>query len=149
MTKRTKAYSLDTSALLAYWNDEEGAGEVERILRAAPSGAKVFFSFMTLMEAKYRLWRAGGKELSGEFERMVRNLPLTRIDLTDAILDRAAEIKATKRVSVADSWIIATAMEKEAVLVHKDPEFEEVKDMLTLLALPYKKSIVRKSGQTK
>ena len=149
MTKRTKAYSLDTSALLAYWNDEEGAGEVERILRAAPSGTKVFFSFMTLMEAKYRLWRAGGKELAGEFERMVRNLPLTRIDLTDAILDRAAEIKATKRVSVADSWIIATAMEKEAVLVHKDPEFEEVKDMLTLLALPYKKSIVRKSGQTK
>jgi len=68
----------------------------------------------------------------------VRNLPLSRVNLSDPILDRAAEIKATQRVSVADSWIIATALEIGAVLVHKDPEFEQVKDRLTLLPLPYK-----------
>jgi len=129
---------LDTSALLAFWNDEEGADEVEKILRAAPSRSSVFFSFMTLMEAKYRLWRSGGRELAEEFERAVRNLPLSRVNLTDPILDRAAEIKATQRVSVADSWIIATALEIGAVLVHKDPEFEQVKDRLTLFPLPYK-----------
>gem|GEM_PF-6118795 len=103
-TRRIRTYLLDTSALLAIWNDEAGADEVERILRVAPSRAKVFFSFMTLMEAKYRLWRSGGKGLAEEFERMLKNLPLTRVDLTDSILDWATEIKTTKRDSVADSW---------------------------------------------
>jgi len=138
-TRRIRTYLLDTSALMAVWNDEEGADEVERILRIAPSRGKVFFSFMTLMEAKYRLWRSGGKGLAEEFERMVGNLPLTRVNLTDSILDRATEIKATKRVSVADSWIIATAIETGSALVHKDPEFEQVKDRLSLIPLPYKK----------
>jgi len=138
-TRRIRTYLLDTSALMAVWNDEEGAEKVERILRVAPSRAKVLFSFMTLMEAKYRLWRRGGKGLAEEFERMIRNLPMTRVNLTDSILDRAAEIKATKRVSVADSWIIATAIETGSVLVHKDPEFEQVKGRLSLFTLPYKR----------
>jgi predicted nucleic acid-binding protein len=139
VTSGTKSYVLDTSALLAFWNNEEGADKVERILRSAPSRGKVFYSFMTLMEAKYRLWRHGGKGVADEFERMVGNLPLERVNLTDAILHRAVEIKATKRVSVADSWIIATALENGASLVHKDPEFEQVKDRLSLFPLPYKK----------
>ena len=138
-TKRNRTYLLDTSALLAFWDDEEGADEVERILRGASSRSKIFFSFMTLMEAKYRLWRRGGKGLAEEFERMVGNLPLTRVNLTDPILNRATEIKATKRVSFADSWIIATAIETGSALVHKDPEFEQVKDRLSLITLPYKK----------
>jgi len=138
-TKKSDSYVLDTSALLTFWNNEEGADEVERILRNAPSRGKVFYSFMTLMEANYRLLRHGGKELAEEFERMVGNLPLERVNLTDPILHRAVEIKATKRLSVADSWIIATAMEKGASLVHKDPEFEQVKDRLSLFQLPYKK----------
>ena len=138
-TRGARTYLLDTSALLAFWNNEEGADEVERILRSGPSRGKVLYSFMTLMEAKYRLLRRGGKELADEFERMVGNLPLERVNLTDPILHRAVEIKATKRVSVADSWIIATAMENGASLVHKDPEFEQVKDRLSLFPLPYKK----------
>jgi predicted nucleic acid-binding protein len=139
VTRGSKSFLLDTSALLAFWNDEEGADEVEKILRTSPSRSKVFFSFMTLMEAKYRLWRSGGKELTQEFERPLHNLPLSRVNPTDSILDQAAEIKAIQRVSVADSWIIATALEIGAFLVHKDPEFEQVRDRLTLFTLPYKK----------
>jgi len=41
-----------------------------------------------------------------------------------ALLEKAAEIKATYRLSVTDAWIAATAVLLNATLVHKDPEFE-------------------------
>lgn len=139
--ERHRSFVLDTSALLAYWNDEKGADEVERILRAGLSGTKVYISFMTWMELKYQLWRRVGKEVAEEFERMLGNLPVSRIDVTNSILNHASEIKAINRLSVADSWIIATAIETGSALVHKDPEFEQVKGRLELVPLPYKKEI--------
>ena len=138
-TGGNRSFVLDTSALLAYWNDEKGADEVEKILRMGLSAPKVYISFMTLMEAKYQLWRRVGKEVAEDFGRLVRNLPVVRIDITDPILNHASEIKATTKLSVADSWIIATAIETGSALVHKDPEFEQIKDRLHLITLPYKK----------
>ncbi len=130
---------LDTSAMLALWNDERGADQVERILKTVGFQSKIYISFITLMEGKYLLWRRVGKDTAEEFERMVRNLPLSRVDVTDSILNYAAEVKATTRLSMADSWIIATAIETGSALVHKDPEFEQVKGRLKLIPLPYKK----------
>lgn len=138
-TREGKSYVLDTSALLAFWNDERGADQVERILKSINSKTNIYISFMTLMEGKYQLWRRVGKDTAEEFERMIRNLPLLRVDVTEAILNDAAEIKATTRLSIADSLIIATAIETGSALVHKDPEFEQVKGRLELVPLPYKK----------
>jgi predicted nucleic acid-binding protein len=54
-----------------------------------------------------------------------------------ALLERAAAIKAQFPVSLADAWIAAAALELDAVLVHKDPEFEQVAG-LRQEQLPYK-----------
>jgi predicted nucleic acid-binding protein len=40
------------------------------------------------------------------------------------VLEIASRIKAHGGLSVADSWIWATAIAYGATLVHKDPEFE-------------------------
>ncbi len=137
--RESKSFVLDTSAVLALWNDERGADQVERILKTVGFESKIYISFITLMEGKYLLWRRVGKETAEEFERMIRNLPLSRVDVTDSILNYAAEVKSTTRLSMADSWIIATAIETGSALVHKDPEFEQVKGRLELIPLPYKK----------
>ncbi|MEA3356768.1 MAG: PIN domain-containing protein [Candidatus Bipolaricaulota bacterium] len=47
-------------------------------------------------------------------------------------------MKALYKLSLADAWIIATALREQAQLVHKDPEFEQVKERVHLLSLPYK-----------
>jgi predicted nucleic acid-binding protein len=133
--KIPESFVLDTSALLTLWNDEEGAGVVEDLLR---SGVDVYASFMTYMEGRYRIWRNAGKEESEEFSKYLDLLPLTRIDMSDSVFEKATEMKATKSLSVCDSWIIATAMTLNAVLVHKDPEFEQVKGTVKLKVLPYK-----------
>jgi len=134
-TDNAESYVMDTSAIFALWNDEEGADTVEHILH---SGAPVLVSFMTIMEGRYRLWKNAGKETSDEFSKYISLLPVRWIDITNAIFENAIEIKATSSLSVCDSWIIATAIATKSILVHKDPEFEQVKKMVLLKTLPYK-----------
>ncbi len=143
-TKESDCYVFDTSALLALWNDEDGADLLENLLR---EGAEVYVSFMTYMEGRYRLWKNAGKEESDEFAKHLDLLPLKRTGLTDSIFEKAIEIKATKSLSVCDSWIIATAIGLDATLIHKDPEFEQVKTLVKLQALPFK-PIMREKKKT-
>ncbi len=133
--KTTELYVLDTSALLTLWNDEEGADLVEDILR---SGAHVCVSFMSCMESRYRIWKNRGRAESDEFAKYLDLLPLKRINITDAIFEKSIEIRAAKSLSICDSWIAATAVAADAVLVHKDPEFEQLKTIVRLKPLPYK-----------
>lgn len=135
----SKKYLLDTSAILALRGNEPGADDVESILRKSGSGeAEVYVSFMSYMEAYYRVWRIEGEELAKLMYAELLSLPVVRIDVNDNILLRAGSIKATYRLSVADAWIIASAIEVGAYLVHKDPEFEQVQDIVSLIFLPYK-----------
>jgi predicted nucleic acid-binding protein len=138
--KETSAESvvLDSSALLTLWNDEEGADRVSELLGC---GKKIYISFMTLMECRYRIWKNIDRQESARFSEYLNLLPLKVIWVTEAIFDLTVEIKATYNLSVCDSWIIATAMSTRSLLVHKDPEFEQVADRLLLESLPYKQKI--------
>lgn len=140
MTEGPEAFVLDTSAIIALWNEEEGASAVEKILRARPLKRVVYISFMTFMECRYRLWKDQGKDAADLLFRSLSLLPATRVDVDDDLLKIAAELKALYRISAADSWIIATAITHNAILVHKDPEFEALADRVALQALPYKKT---------
>ena len=140
MTGSPEPVVLDTSAVLALWNNEDGAAAVEKVLRESSQRKPVYLSFMTFMECRYRLWKDHGKSAADELSRSLSQLPVTRVDVDDALLMTAAELKARFRISVADSWIIATAITCNATLVHKDPEFEAVADRVALKALPYKRS---------
>lgn len=129
-------YVLDSSALLTLWNNEEGTELVEGVLH---SGGKVFVSFMSLMECRYRLWKNIGLEESERFSLYLEPMPLEIVWVSDDIFEKAIAIKATKNLSVCDSWIIATAILTGSVLMHKDPEFDQVQDLVTLETLPYKR----------
>ena len=65
-------------------------------------------------------------------------LPILRVESTESLSTLAAEIKASHRLSVADAWIAALAKERSAVLVHKDPEFDQLETLIEVLRLPYK-----------
>jgi len=133
---RSNIIALDTSALLTLWNDEVGADEVEDILKSEDK--TVIVSFMSFMECYYRIWKNLGREKGREIYAYLFTLPIERVNLSEEILQSAVEIKATHALSVADSWIIATAKVKDAVLVHKDPEFIQVSHIVKLQNLPFK-----------
>ena len=130
---------LDTSAWLTLIEDEPGADTVQALLEAAQaSGAILLTSFMSYMEVYYITRQERDAEEAQARIDLMTSLPVLRIESSAMLSVRAAEIKATRRVSVADAWIAALAGEHEATLVHKDPEFDQVAELTQTMALPYK-----------
>ena len=130
-------YLLDTSALLALRDREAGADEVADLLYQSQAGqAQCLACFMTLMEIFYRVWKDEG-EIAGRLAyEQVQVLPLVWVHEDPSLLEKAAELKATYPISLADAWIAAAALLQEAKLVHKDPELARVP--CPQLALTYK-----------
>ena len=135
-----ESFVLDSSAILALWNEEDGASIVEKLLRDRQHNRNIFISFMTFMECRYRVWKDHGRSAADELFRSLSLLPVTRVDVDDTLIMTASELKAQHKISVADSWIIATAITRNATLVHKDPEFEALSDKVTMKTLPDKKT---------
>ncbi|MDQ7783847.1 MAG: PIN domain-containing protein [Desulfomonilaceae bacterium] len=122
-----KTYLLDTSALLTLRDDEPGADRVAEMLEHAQEGAvRCIGCFITLMEVMYRVWRDEGEAAGRLAHEQCLALPITWIHESPDLLKRSAEIKACHALSVADAWIAACALEEDALLIHKDPEFQAV-----------------------
>ena len=118
---------LDTSALLALRDNETGAERVAELLqRSQARQGSCLVCFMSRMEMLYRVWKDEGERAARLADAQLRSLPLDWVAASDALLDRAAAIKATHPLSVADAWIAAAAEQEGAVLVHKDPEFRSL-----------------------
>jgi len=60
-------------------------------------------------------------------------------DADEALLLNAARIKSTHSLSLTDSVIAAIATQHKAILLHKDPEYEPLQDVVEMEILPYKK----------
>lgn len=126
----TETFVLDTSALLALRSDESGAGRVEEILRFVRTGrTKVLLSFMTRMELLYRVTASEGEDAARTALRLIDAAGVEWVSSEPEILEMAARFKARGGLSVADAWIAATAASRNAVLVHKDPEFARARDV--------------------
>lgn len=133
-----KNYVLDTSALLTYLQSEEGSKIIEEILMTAKRSNHVYISFITLMELYYIIWQEEGEHKAKEILVLLKSLPIQIVESNHRITLIAGRIKANHKLSVADAFIVATAIEKEAMLVHKDPELENVSRYAEILTLPYK-----------
>ena len=124
------SFVLDTSALLALRGDEPGADRVETLLsQAKKNQCRLLASFMTRMEVLYNVWRAEGEEAARHALRLMDSFAVHWISCEPNILEIASRIKAQGRLSVADSWIGATAIAYGATLVHNDPEFGPFKEI--------------------
>lgn len=122
-----KRYVLDTSALLTLRDGEPGADQVAALLyEAQNSQTECLACFMTLMELFYRVWKDEGEKRGRLAYEQVQALPLTWVEADRPLLEKAAELKATYLISVADAWIAAVAILHRAELVHKDPELTRV-----------------------
>jgi predicted nucleic acid-binding protein len=130
-----KSYVLDSSAMLAFIENEEGASRVESILQVE----KVFLPFLVLLEVHYITRQERGQ---GEADRRYALLKQLSCEILwqfdEPTLLTASRFKAGHRLSLADAMIAAVAQRQQATLVHKDPEYEALSEELELEALPYK-----------
>lgn len=135
MTVSDQIFLLDTSALLTLIEDEEGAARVERILREE----SVIITWLSLLEICYITLQERGQTEAERRHALLKSMPVTLVwQIDEPIVLTAARLKASYRLSLADTLIAACALCRKATLVHKDPEFSVLQHQLAMEALPYK-----------
>lgn len=132
-------YVLDTSALLTYVENEEGAAEVEALLhKALDAEAVLYISIASCIEIFYITWQEQGKEVAAERSKLIDDLTVTQEPVDSQLIKIIGEIKATKSMSFADCCVAGLAKFKQATLIHKDPEYEQIENEVKQVTLPYK-----------
>ena len=137
-------FVLDTAAWITLEEQEPGADEVEAILAKAWLGAAVVHAcFATLTELEYIRTQERDAQQAAELLGFARAQPVQWLHSDDALCGSAAKLKAAHKISFADAFVAATALRCNAVLVHKDPEFNALSGVIQLHALPPKESAAR------
>ena len=120
---------LDTWALLTFIENEEGVEIIESLLmKAINEKDRIFISTVTVIEVFYISVQEQGRTIAEERLRLIETLPLIQESLTPNLCRIIGEIKAVKAMSFADCCIAGLSKNNKAVLVHKDPEFEQIED---------------------
>jgi len=113
---------------------EKGADTVERILAGKENG--LLIPWVVLLEIYYVTKRTRGEKEADRRFVLIKELPasiLWQMEEPDVLA--SARIKAQFRISLADCIIAATALRQDAILVHKDPEYEFLSGTVKLHSL--------------
>jgi predicted nucleic acid-binding protein len=119
---------LDSWALIAFFEDEPAAEQVERLLIKAESGVhELLLCVVNWGEIYYSTMREVSREAA---EKKVKEIAGLRIQLVGVdgqnleLARQAAIYKATRRISCADAFAGALAKIRHAELVTGDHEFK-------------------------
>ena len=138
-------YLLDTSAVLTFLEDEEGAERVEILLRAE----EILLPYLVLLEVYYITLQEKTEDVADRRYALLKQLPATILwEVDEPTLLTAGRFKAYHRLSLADAIIAAHAQRHRAVLVHKDPELEALAEFFAQEVLPYKGKIIPRTTQS-
>ena len=136
-------FLLDTSALICLRDDEPGADRVAQLLTQSDNDeVRCFGCFISRMEVLYRVWKDEGENEGRLAYEQIQALPIAWVHESKPLLEKAAAIKACYPLSLADAWIAASAILKQATLIHKDPEFRAL-DVVDQELLPLKSTTGR------
>jgi len=120
---------LDSWALIAFFEDEPAAEQVEKLLtQAAADKYKLLLSVVNWGEIYYSTMREISQEAAERTTRQIAALPIEIVGVDDdlALARQAAIFKATRKMSYADCFAAALAKSKNCELITGDPEFKEV-----------------------
>ena len=129
-------FVLDTSAIFTLIEDEDGAERVEQVLKKHA----VLIPWITLMEMMYISRQEKGEETAlTRYANLKQTKAAILWNADEPTLFTAARLKAEYHISFADSIVAALAIQQDAILLHKDPEYEALKGQVEMEILPYKK----------
>jgi predicted nucleic acid-binding protein len=118
----SSTYVLDACAMLAVLSKETGAEKVlEYYGKAADGKISLLMNKLNLLEVYYNLIHAYGKEHADEFIDEFKKSPIIiNHEITDEIFELAGRLKASYKISLADSIALAQAMDCNAALITAD-----------------------------
>lgn len=127
---------LDSWALIAFFEDEPAADQVENLLVKAETGThKLLLSVVNWGEVYYNTMREISQEAAEQAVKEMAGLTIEIVGVDDKNLDlvrQAAIYKATRKISYADAFAAALAKIRNAELVTGDREFKAVEDEIKI-----------------
>jgi predicted nucleic acid-binding protein len=120
---------LDSWALVAFFEDEPAAEQVEKLLaQAAADKHKLLLSVLNWGEIYYNTMREVSQEAAEQKTHEIATLPIDIVGVGDdlTLARQAAIFKATHKMAYADCFAAALANAKNAELLTGDPEFKQV-----------------------
>src|SRR5258708_4408968 len=133
-----ESFVLDSSALLTLIEDEAGADRVEDVLRQQ----RAVLPWVALMEVYYVTKQEQGQVEADRRHTLIKQMSaeiLWNADEPTILL--AGDLKASRRLSLADALIAAIAQQQGAVLLHKDPELAVLAGGQPVEALAYQAAV--------
>jgi len=121
---------FDSHALLKFFQKEQGHEQVARLLvQAHRARTKKLLCAINLGEIIYITKRTFGDQKKIEVLAHIERLGFTVLPVPNSLIFRAAEYKAEHRISYADCFALAAAMDHKASIVTGDPEFKKVEHL--------------------
>ena len=125
----SKQFLLDTSALIAYLEDEKGASAV---VEAKDHSA---IPFIAISELYYIFWTRRGETEAEKAYAVVKSWGLPLLLPSETVLLQAGRLKVVYRLGIADSYIAAFALEERLILLTKDTDFKSLHKEISLKLL--------------
>ncbi|MCL1862833.1 MAG: type II toxin-antitoxin system VapC family toxin [Defluviitaleaceae bacterium] len=129
------AFILDACALIALTNQEQGADIVADVLKQATHGIiRLYMNRVNLYEVYYGFYREYGKEYALNVVENVENSNILVTEFDREIFLEAGRLKATYKLSLADSIAVAqTIMLRGSILTADHHEFDAVEGKENLI----------------
>jgi len=115
-------YVLDACAMLAVLAEEEGWEKVSELYRKATCGEiTLIMHRLNLLEVYYGILREYGKDAANDLMSDVNQSPIAiNREISDEIFLEAGRLKATYKISLADSVALAQAVVSGGSLITSD-----------------------------
>ena len=115
-------YVMDACALLAFFNDEQGADFVDDIFKKAHNTtAQIIMHSLNLLEVYYDICRKYGEDRAAHELTKMKQLPMTiNTEISGQLFKEAGRLKASYKISLADSIALAQAFILRAKLITSD-----------------------------
>ena len=129
-----KNFVLDAWAIMALIQREEpAASQVKQLFQE--NDITFFFSMINLGEVYYTIARRKGIVVANNDIRFVEQLPIEFIVPNRHRILEAARLKSQHKISYADAFAAATALEFDAVLLTGDPELIALRAIVKIQSL--------------
>jgi len=115
-------FVLDACALLALLRNESGADKVADAINSTDRGeSKIIMNKINLLEVFYDIYRSLGKDKANFILNEIKKRPIEiNAKITDEIFTEAGRLKATYKISLADSFALAQAIVVDGGLLTAD-----------------------------
>lgn len=115
-------FVLDACAMIALLANEEGAQVVKSLVQSASDNQNtVVMHKLNFLEVYYEVLRSYGQNSADELVAEMKNNPVTIIsEISDDVFLTAGRLKASYKISLADSIALAQAVALNAAMVTSD-----------------------------